>query len=88
MNGLEESITVPVHPPSHGWFFNELIGLRYSVACENEQPPEIPQELVARLSKTTQPIPEVRHLFFHINNHIKIPYKALCKYQFKLVGSV
>ena len=69
MNDLEESFTTPVHT----WLFNELIGLRCSAAHENEQSPEIPQELVAHLSKTTQPIPEVRYLFFHTNNCFEMP---------------
>lgn len=86
MTGLEESFTTPVQPPSHTWFFNELIGLRHSAAHENEQPPEIPQELVARLSKTTQPIPEVRYLFFYTNNCIEMSLNALC--HCKQIGAV
>ena len=72
MNQLEKSFTTPVNHSSQDWFLNELTRVGYSAAQEKAQQPEIPQQLVDRLSKTTQPIPEVGYLLFHINNSIEM----------------
>ena len=59
MNGLEASFTSSLDPVPDQWLLTEVIEVANSAQFENEQPPELPQELISRIAKTTQPIPEV-----------------------------
>lgn len=55
---LEKSVLEQPDPTQ--WPFTDLKQLAKSVVPENEQP-QVPQELIARYSKATNPIPKVNH---------------------------
>ena len=67
MRGLETSFTAPVQPLPDQWLLAELLEMTNSAVYEDEQPPELPQELIACIAKTTQPIPEVIINRFYIS---------------------